>query len=1292
MPRDVDVLEITIQRARSGGVFPVVAEHHRPGSLLPVRSEGVLKLAVEPPSSTPNTYGAALGQALFRGAIRDAFIRAHADQTDGVRILVFVEAEELKSWRWEWLCAPVDGEAWDFLNLDQRALYSIYLPSLTTKAFPPIGRRDLRALVLIANPADPDEKYRLASFDVAQNVARLKAIFAERLPAEVLARAPGASGLPTLDELERHLAPRADDPPYTILHLVCHGRYKPEGETILFLEQADAGPVSGRVLAHEVTGTDLINRLRRLRRLPYLIFLSACESAAPEAEQRLGGLAQRLVRDLGIPAVIGMTERVTIATAHALADEFYRRLLAQSEIGEVDRALVEAYAGLASRPDVNVPALYSRLGSQPLFSDLQDRPLNGAEINAGMEELDKLLIDRAPVLRSKLAEKAQELHRTLDTPPDALGAMTRSEHDKALADVNALCQDVVEISFHALARGVRPPAYDARQPFLGQLPFRSSQSEFYFGRERLVAKLIERLAADNFLAVLGPSGSGKSSLVLAGIVPWMKSNEPGIQIIDDFAPGTDPLEQLTLRQGWLAPGPVVYIIDQFEELFTVCKYEDQRKEFIDELLELAKSDRVILTMRADFWGECARYPALRERMQACQELIGPMTPAELRSATEHQAAKVGLRLEADLTNTMLDEVAGEPGAMPLLQHALLELWKRRHGRWLRINEYRELGGVKKSIAETAERLYGALALDERDRVRDIFLRLTRLDEDAQGAGRRHTRRRLSLAELVPAGSEPQQTRGLVKRLADAALLVTSQGRVQGEVEIAHEALIRYWDRLQRWIEEDSAIIRVRDSVRQASIEWENHDQSDDYLQHIGRRLESAAVLLTGQRLSLNSIEGAYLRSCAQKDRDLRLNPSLHNLQESGWGIIFPADADPADRDGLRPLLDHRRAQVTKRYPSRYREFQGDQAYRPGDSVFDFLTRQGLGVGQDDPERVPRVLLLAGSPQQIPLETQYLLSQMGYAVGRIHFNDPAEYKNYAASVVAAEKDSQLGSRRIAMFAPLHAGDPGTNLTNRFMTSLATSLHQRFSDWEIVRIIADAADRPALLQLFRGERGRAALQVIGGHGLPARLGDPLQTRKQGSIVCSDWSGFGAIFSGHFVGPDDVPTDSDLQGSIIFMFSEFSAGTPKFSDFPSVKNPKRQLAEQDFLAPLSMRLLSLPCAALAILGHIDTHWAYSITGEEGRMTEVDFYSFLYLLLDLMRGFPIGAATRHLRDRYNALRTALDVLESAANERSKADEDAEDQDVSSRKRMIEQQRIATTDARNWIILGDPAVRLMTA
>jgi WD40 repeat protein len=900
------MLEITIQR-RVGGGWPVVAEHHRPETLLPVRSEGRLELD-EPSSADARAYGRALGRALFRDAIRDAFVRARGDQPDGVRVLLFVEAEDLKAWRWEWLCAPGNGTAWDFLSLDQRVLYSLYIPSLTERAYPPIGRNSLRALVVVANPADPERRYGLASFDANQNVARLQSIFGDRSPATVLARTAGAAGSPTLEAIETHLTGGTPDGSYTILHLVCHGWVNPhgDGETTLYLERPNSDPTSGQVLAQPIEGTALIERLGRVSRLPYLVFLSACESAAPEAEQRLGGLAQRLVRELGIPAVIGMTERVTVATAHALAEQFYSRLFAQTKSGEVDRALVQAYAGLVARPDVNVPALYSRLGERPLFSTALDRPLTADEIKTGLQKLGDLLLERAPVTRPSLAEGAGHLQSTLTTSPEALSVTARQERDRALTRVNELCSEAVEISFHALAQGEPPPAYDVRQPFRGLSPFRAEEREFFFGRDGLVQKLLQKLTADNFLAVLGPSGSGKSSLVLAGLAPALKTQTPDIQVVEDLTPGSAPLDQLKVRQSRLGPGCVLYIVDQFEELFTLCTDEDQRIAFIDELLKVAENDRVVLTMRADFWGECARYPALKERMVACQELIGAMTEGELRSAMEQQAAKVGLRFEADLSNRMLDEVAGEPGAMPLLQHALLELWKRRHGRWLRAEEYRTIRGVKQAIAETADRLYNEASPAEQDRIQHIFIRLTQVDDNAASAdGRRDTRRRRSLSELVPVGSGSEEIKALVKRLADNVLVVTSRNELTGQVEleVSHEALIRHWPKLLSWIDRDRAFLQWLGQIK-ANVELWSTNPADEGPLLRGGMLAQAMDWLARRRDGLNKIEDRFIEaSIALCRREEKEKTDQINKQRRiiGRAFVQPAQHALDDGDSSRAL-------------------------------------------------------------------------------------------------------------------------------------------------------------------------------------------------------------------------------------------------------------------------------------------------------------------------------------------------------------------------------------------------------
>jgi WD40 repeat protein len=882
----VNILEITIQRG-SGDAWPVAAEHSTSGAFLPVRSEGVLQidLAELRAQVDPRGYGTLLGRALFRDEVRDAFVRARAESDGTLRLLLFVEADDLKTLRWERLCAPLDA-GWDFLALDQRVPFSLYLPSLTDRRFPPIGRRDLRALVMVAGP-EGLEKYRLESFDPEIAVSSVQTALGE-IPCDVLAAVEGAVGPPTLDALcERITAER-----YTLLHVVCHGRYKRGGEeTVLYLADADNQ-------VDPVPGTRLLERLGRLsgvRGLPHLAFLATCESASPEAEGALGGLAQQLVRDLGMPAVVAMTDRVSVATAQALAEAFYRRL---REHGEVDRALVEACAGLAERHDITVPALYSRLGGRPLFSDTLDRPLTNAEIAYGLSRVEALLPQRAPVLQPAFEKPAATLRGTVEADPSALSEPTRQEREAALTELNNLCQEALDLSFNALALGQEPPAYDHRCPFRGLYPFRVEDREFFFGREALVDLLRENLDQHNpstgsghrFLAVLGPSGSGKSSVVLAGLVPALQAEEPGLQMAY-LTPGSDPLAHLEASLSKVGDRPAVLVVDQFEELFTLCADEDKRRAFLDRLLApdlsgFGNLTALVITMRADFWGECAPFNALKQEMLAHQELIAPMNSGELRRAMEMQAARVGLRFEADLGNTILDDVQGEPGAMPLLQHALLELWKRRHGRWLRAGEYRAIGGVRQAIARTADEVYAGLSPDEQERVRDIFVRLTRLDEEAvRGEERRDTRRRVGLEELVPAGSAPVATKALVKRLADARLVVTGVNEVTGreEVEVAHEALIRHWPRLRGWLDEDRAGYRLRQGISRAAQEWEAGGEDESLLVHRGGRLEDAEALAQQPKFALNKQEQAYLDACVAL-REREKAEQERRRQREMWGL------------------------------------------------------------------------------------------------------------------------------------------------------------------------------------------------------------------------------------------------------------------------------------------------------------------------------------------------------------------------------------------------------------------------
>jgi WD40 repeat protein len=880
-----DTFEITIQR-KSGDYYPVVSQYSRSGVLLPIRSEGKLRLTpddlIELTSlGQPKDYGIRLGELLFQGNIDRAFATARSKSDERLRVLLFIEADdaEVKSLRWERLCAPIDGD-WNFLRRDQRVPFSLYIPSITDRRFPPIGQRDLRALVLVASPND-SERFNLALFDVAATVASIRSALGNKIPCDVLAHdVEGAIGLPTLNQLCDQLTRQA----YTLLHVVCHGQLtKDKTETILYWTTQDnrTEPVPGKLFI------DALKQIQGPKGLPHFTFLCTCESASKSADGAFGGFAEQLVRDLGMPAVVAMTEKVTIKTAEALIERFYQQL---REHGEVDRALDEATAGLGGRQDIIVPALFSRLGGRPLFSDTLDRPLTTQEIQYGLERFQLLLKERAPVLQNNFEQQREILQRTLKGEVSDLSSTERQERQVALDEINKLAGEVLDLSFNALSLDKPVPDYDTRCPFRGLYPFRLENQDFFFGREDLIQTLQDKLKeekAQPFLAILGGSGSGKSSLVLAGLIPALQQEEPTLQLAY-MTPSYNPLEQLDTTLARVQGHPFVLVIDQFEEVFTLCLDEANRRTWISKLLALVQSgQRVIITMRADFWGECAPYSELKALMQKRQELIAPMNSMELRTAMEKQAGKVGLRFEAGLSNVILDAVQGEPGAMPLLQHALQELWKQRHGRWLRYEEYEKFGGIQKAIAKTAEDFYITLTEEEQKLMGNIFVRLTRLDSQRE----RDTRQRVILNELISGKNTIDQTKDLVQRLAGegSRLIVTTLNEKTDkiEVEVAHEALIQYWPRLQSWLNNNRQSLLLRDDIGQAAEKWYEHRQDDDLI-HRGGRLEDAENLLELPDF-LNELESTYIKACV-KLRDRQAKEQKRRVQVLSALVILASIA------------------------------------------------------------------------------------------------------------------------------------------------------------------------------------------------------------------------------------------------------------------------------------------------------------------------------------------------------------------------------------------------------------------
>ncbi len=395
--------------------------------------------------------------------------------------------------------------------------------------------------------------------------------------------------------------------------------------------------------------------------------------------------------------------------------------------------------------------------------------------------------------------------------------------------------------------GVRTPLGEC--PYRGLLAFEADDRRFFFGREDVVAEILDRLAPGRLLAVVGASGSGKSSVLRAGVVAAVRSGEvAGLRHASLYTPGAEP--SLDVADD---PDRLV-VVDQFEELFTVCDDADRRRAFIDGLLRLRCA--VAIGVRADIYGRLSGHGELARAVAGNQVLLGAMAADELERAITEPARLAGLKLEPGLVELVLRDVAAEPGALPLLSHALRATWERRDGRALTVEGYRESGGVASAIARTADAVVDALPEAQRQLARGVFLRMTEL-----GEGIADTRRRVPVDELVPEGVPPASVHELLQRLADARLVTLDEG----SAEVAHEALIREWPRLRRWLDEDRTGMRVHRELGHAARLWDagGRETTDLYR---GARL-AAAVELGAE---LNATERAFLdASTDEADRERR---------------------------------------------------------------------------------------------------------------------------------------------------------------------------------------------------------------------------------------------------------------------------------------------------------------------------------------------------------------------------------------------------------------------------------------
>ncbi len=409
-----------------------------------------------------------------------------------------------------------------------------------------------------------------------------------------------------------------------------------------------------------------------------------------------------------------------------------------------------------------------------------------------------------------------------------------------------------------------------------------------------------------------------------------------------------------------------------------------------------------------------------------------------------------------------------------------------------------------------------------------------------------------------------------------------------------------------------------------------------------------------------------------------------DLSQAGWGVIFPASLDVRQmavlKEALKPLLEHRQAQAAAAKAHYYKECSGNLGYQAGQSKNDFLKLHGRGPGVADPEKLPYYLLIAGDPEQIPYSFQYQLD-VQYAVGRVFFESYEDYYRYAISVVEAEKQVYQLKKKAAFFGAANPDDGATQLSAEYLIGpLAEFIKTEKPDWQVQVNQAEKAYKIDLDQLLRSKDAPAFL-FTASHGMAFPSGDSRQYPHQGALLCQDWPGpkahKGRIPEDFYFSGEDLSPDANLLGTLAFFFACYGAGTPRLDDFSRIAfKDKSEIAPRAFLSQLPTRMLAHPQgSALAVVGHVERAWGYSFVWDG---VGEDLTTFKSTLTRLMDGFPIGSALEHFNSRYAELASDL------TTELDETDE--ETQNVV----KIAGMWTANHDARNYMVIGDPAVRMM--
>jgi hypothetical protein len=483
--------------------------------------------------------------------------------------------------------------------------------------------------------------------------------------------------------------------------------------------------------------------------------------------------------------------------------------------------------------------------------------------------------------------------------------------------------------------------------------------------------------------------------------------------------------------------------------------------------------------------------------------------------------------------------------------------------------------------------------------------------------------------------------------------------------------------------------------------------------YVTPELTSAEIRLLARGQPLNELHQKDLENRVARDRgeDISFAPVAWadpcDLATTGWGVVFAQDTETKVRDAildaLRPLLKHRQAQAASQTDYFYQEYiHGDLirngkdrpcAFLPGDDKRKWLARNDAAVGQAaDPEKVPYYLLLVGSPSTIPYSFQYQLD-VEYGVGRLWFEtidgqpDLEAFARYACSVVEAEREPPPLARRGVFLGVHNEDDLSTGVSApELVKPLAENLHKGAGKtWDLTRVPEEEAKKARLADLLGG-KDTPTLLFTASHGMAFPTGDKRQVPHQGALLCGDWPGprkwqKKEIPGTFYFAAEDVPDSARLLGLITFHFACYGAGTPDGDDFPHIKNkPLRSYATpKPIVARLAQRLLGHPKGgALAVIGHIERAWSCSFHG--GQQLGQQLATFQSMMTQLLKGFPVGFALEYINQYHAALGTELGSMLEKMNK---------GWDPENLNRTLSQVWTANNDARNFVVLGDPAVKL---